>query len=236
MIKEAINRILELSAPNYKEIGDRIYSDKSMKLIAPPHVSTLSFNTLKGFINTIINEIEEDERLIISVANPKQVTAYSSVGPVDMIREEPYNAIADVKEFSFGQFMDYEMMMISLKSRFVQTAALNNLIALLGTITEENNAAVSDDGFKQTVTVRKGVALKENADVNPIVKLKPYRTFIEVNQPESEFIVRLQAGGKVALFEADGGAWKLEARENIAEFLRFELQLLIDKGNVIVVE
>ena len=58
---------------------------------------------------------------------------------------------------------------------------------------------------------------------NP-VRLKPYRTFREVSQPGSLFVVRAKRaddGGlpKVALFEADGGKWKLEAIDNIRQYL-----------------
>ena len=61
-----------------------------------------------------------------------------------------------------------------------------------------------------------------------------------MEQPESEFLVRLQEGGKIALFEADGGMWKLEAKRNIASFLAEELAELEDmigtSGSVIITE
>lgn len=110
------------------------------------------------------------------------------------------------------------------------------MVKLLGTITEEESTQTSDDGFAQSVVVKKGVAFKENRMVKPIVKLKPYRTFNEVDQPESEFLIRLSEGGYAAIYEADGGAWKLQARENIADYLRNELSKLIENGTLIVVE
>ena len=127
-------------------------------------------------------------------------------------------------------------MMITLKSKFVETPELLDLVKLLGSITEENSATASDDGFTQNVVVRKGIAMKENKTVKPIVKLKPYRTFNEVNQPESEFLLRLSEGGYVSLYEADGGAWKLQARKNVADYLKNALSDLITDGQVIVVE
>lgn len=57
---------------------------------------------------------------------------------------------------------------------------------------------------------------------NPIA-LRPYRTFNEVEQPESEFIFRLHEGMTVGLFEGDGGQWRNEAIWNIAEFLKGRL-------------
>jgi hypothetical protein len=54
--------------------------------------------------------------------------------------------------------------------------------------------------------------------------LSPYRTFRELNQPESAFIFRMRGGGEgkapqCALFEADGGKWKLDAVQAIKLWL-----------------
>lgn len=42
---------------------------------------------------------------------------------------------------------------------------------------------------------------------------------ISVDQPESNFTLRVNGEACVALFEADGGAWKNEAVENIKQYL-----------------
>lgn len=56
--------------------------------------------------------------------------------------------------------------------------------------------------------------------------LRPYRTFREVEQPASEFVFRLRSlNGEVpwcALFEADGGKWKLDAVLKIKAWLEAE--------------
>jgi len=56
----------------------------------------------------------------------------------------------------------------------------------------------------------------------------PFRTFREVLQPASPFVLRVQAGAQgglptVGLFEADGGAWRLSAVEGIRGWLAHEL-------------
>ena len=58
------------------------------------------------------------------------------------------------------------------------------------------------------------------------MKLKPYRTFTEVEQPESDFIFRMKDMGSVccALFEADGGAWRNVAMHNIKAYLQEQLK------------
>lgn len=66
----------------------------------------------------------------------------------------------------------------------------------------------------------------EQVDVPNQVKLQPFRTFAEVKQPESEFVFRLKKSGEniyAGIFEADGGAWKLEAIKRIKGYLEKEL-------------
>ena len=56
---------------------------------------------------------------------------------------------------------------------------------------------------------------------NP-VRLKPFRTFLEINQPESDFIFRMREGRGVecAIYEADGGAWQIEAMQRIKVYIQ----------------
>lgn len=63
---------------------------------------------------------------------------------------------------------------------------------------------------------------------NPVY-LAPYRTFREVTQPLSPFVLRMKQGREgglptVALFEADGGKWKLDAIAFIRDFLREKIE------------
>ena len=238
MDKTAVEKIVELGAPNLIEEYGRVYSDKPLSVVQQSTCSTLEFHTLDGLINTIKREYVDFERyLLIDVYDESTVVVYSSLHTFsDRKREKPYIVNAECVDIPFNRPVNYENMMITLKSKFVETPELLDLVKLLGSITEENSATASDDGFTQNVVVRKGIAMKENKTVKPIVKLKPYRTFNEVSQPESEFLLRLSEGGYVSLYEADGGAWKLQARKNVAEYLKNALSDLITDGTVIVVE
>jgi hypothetical protein len=83
-----------------------------------------------------------------------------------------------------------------------------------------------DDGITQKVSIKRGLsgALKDQVSLKPVVKLSPYRTFREVEQPESEFLLRVRLDSNdvptVALFEADGGAWINQATENIVQYIQ----------------
>lgn len=237
MDRTAIEKIEELCKPHLIEKYGYEYSDKELKVVKKPTVSTIRLHTLAGLVDVVKKEYTNfDAPVIVNVDCEEYVRVYSAIDSADRGREIPYDVAAELIEIPFNRRLDYETMMITLKSKFVETPELLELVKLLGTITEENSATASDDGFSQSVVVRKGIAMKEGKVVKPIVKLKPYRTFSEVDQPESEFLVRLSDGAQVALYEADGGAWKLQARRNVAEYLKANLTELIESGEVIVIE
>lgn len=234
MERTGIEKIVELAAPNVQEIDGRTYTDKRIIPVERPRVKTLELTTL----NSLVKLIQEESTdyitpLIVQVSSYDAVEVFAGIQAADRKRENPYHCKAETIHIQFDQKLDYESMMIALKSKFVQTPELLELVKLLGSITEQSSAQVSDDGFSQNVVVRKGIALKDNKTINPIVKLKPYRTFAEIDQPESEFLLRLSDGANVALYEADGGAWKLEARKRIADYLR---EALSGQENILIVE
>ena len=236
MDKSAIEKIVELGQPNIIQKYGIDYTDKKIYPVPFPTVETLCFHTLDGLINTLKVEYQNFEApIIVNVFSETSVKVYGAIQvDTDRQRERPYIVSIEPEHIPFESKLDYESMMILLRSKFVQTPELAELVKMLGSITEENSSTTSDDGFTQNVVVRKGIAMKENKALNPIVKLRPFRTFNEVEQPESEFLIRLSDGGRVALYEADGGAWALQARKNVAKYLSEKLADL--SGLVIVVE
>lgn len=58
-------------------------------------------------------------------------------------------------------------------------------------MTNENSVSTNDNGVTQTVEARQGVALNAVVEIKPRVMLRPFRTFLEVEQPESEFLLRV---------------------------------------------
>lgn len=100
------------------------------------------------------------------------------------------------------------------------------LLKFAGTVESGSVSEYGDDGVTQKATVRQGIASKADAIVPNPVRLRPFRTFVEVEQPCSGFIFRMkESHGAVscALFEADGGAWKNAAMRGIKEYLEREL-------------
>ncbi len=99
---------------------------------------------------------------------------------------------------------------------------LDYVLDIASHITSENAVSNTDDGFAQRVAVKQGIALKAEAILRPMVNLAPYRTFAEIDQVLSTFVFRARVDNgtaKLALFEGDGGRWKLGAYLAIASWL-----------------
>ena len=110
-----------------------------------------------------------------------------------------------------------------LQSMFINDADRNLVLDFASHLKIEKGAEVQDNGISQMATVRDGVASLAQAKTPNPVTLRPYRTFNEVEQPASQFVFRINKLANLALFEADGGKWKLEAVESIANYLKNEL-------------
>ena len=74
---------------------------------------------------------------------------------------------------------------------------------------------------------------------NP-VKLIPYRTFQEVEQPSSLYVFRTKDDGGEPMFklvEADNGLWKNAAMKKVKEYFEFELAEtpIMKDGNLTII-
>ena len=58
MDRSAIEKIVELGAPNIHMEGGYTYSDKELKVIQEPKVRTLPFRTLSGLVYALLAEHE----------------------------------------------------------------------------------------------------------------------------------------------------------------------------------
>ena len=230
--KEFIEKIEDMTGPKVIETTQGTFSDKRLYRIENKIVDTISLTSLSGLTTMIKQEMNEyNLPLFVRVTSAERVHVLGAVRD-DMQREMPFTAEAKFIGFDFNDYMSIENMIICLKSRFAPTEDRDYLVQLLGNITDQQSVQTKDDGITQSATVKSGIQLIGEQRIKPIVTLKPYRTFLEVEQPESEFLIRLK-DGRAALFEADGGAWEREAVKNVADKLR---ELLSDVKNVHIIE
>lgn len=212
------------TAGNVEEIFPRVFNAEE----------PLVLNTLSGFVKYVQSNLDrEDESLIIHIKNESTVYLKGLIAG-DGSREELAVAKAIIPKFDFNYFMDTEEFNIALQSKFVLNEDRQILLQVVGNVSEENVKNTGDDGVSQAVTINQGVASKADVKVpNPFV-LAPYRTFLEVDQPESQFIFRMKDGPRGAIFEADGGAWRNQAIVNIREYLKEQLSEEIEAKRITI--
>jgi hypothetical protein len=193
-----------------------------------PQPETLEVNTLTGFCEYVAYNEEDPsgERRIIQVLSHNEVRLlsplYGAARQRDVLCQAGCEDIIG-KTFNFGTYYGHEEFIVKLQALFVESDDRDKLLRLFSMIKTEQVLESHDDGMKQAIVARTGVATVAEAQVpNPVI-LSPYRTFREIAQPQSLFIVRVRgqkdALPSIALFEADGGQWKLEAITKIRDFL-----------------
>lgn len=226
MIRAALEYINGLKEPTIKEIDGNTYSDKPLERISYiPYAGAIEMKTLSSFVEYIKANIDEmSDKMIVHVVSPTEVRLYSALD-MDRKREYLVKVNAELPDFRFGNFIDHESFVIALQSKFVPNDDRDLVLKFAGTVEDGTVAEYGDDGVTQKATIKTGIASKTDAVVPNPVNLIPYRTFLEVQQPASDFIFRMKSscGVQCAIFEADGGAWKNEAMNNIKAYLKEEL-------------
>jgi len=129
--------------------------------------------------------------------------------------------------------LGFEEALIAIRTRFQQTPDTEYMLRLLSEISNGAKITRSDNGIATSVVTKKGIDLQGNEPIKPIVTLAPYRSFQEIEQPASQFHIRISERG-IRFIEADGGMWKLAARKAIAEYLKEHLATEIESGHVCV--
>lgn len=238
MLKEALKYIIGLSNPTIQEIEGETYSDKPLHRIGHnPKAEPIRLNTLSSLVEYLDSGVDVlGEPLFIHVQSPTKVSVFSSLDS-DREREYLVEVTAQIPAFDFGRFIDHETFCINLQSKFLNSSDTDRalLLKFAGTVEAGTVAEYGDDGVTQKATVKTGIASKGEAIIPSPASLRPFRTFIEVEQPASSFIFRMnQDRGSIhcALFEADGGAWKNYAMENIKAFLA---EALKDYPNFVII-
>lgn len=239
MIKEALQYIVGLNATEVKEIKGKQYTDKQVYPVVEPSISALQVSTLESIVEYITKNpdglyVSADTPFIIHVEDYNEVTLKSVIHGDFHSRHRLLSASSDTKQFSFGSWYDREKFNIALQSQFVRNQHLADLIQVVSNVAVENGVTATDDGMSQKVVAKTGVATLSNIIIPNPLTLQPFRTFPEVEQPESLFVFRINDGMNCSLHEADGGKWKADCIRNIKEWFTFSLQEQIESGTVVI--
>ena len=229
MTREALQYIAGLKKAEVIEINGENYTDKEVyRVDRVLRAAPIKMHTLTGLLDYLKAGIDSvAERMIVQVVSPTTVCVLSKLD-TDRKREELVHIEADIPGFNYGQYMEQESFVIALQAKFLAGGDRDLLLRFAGTVKDESIAEYGDNGVTQKATIKTGISTVADAIVpNPVV-LSPFRTFVEVMQPESSFIFRMRQregrGVECAIFEADGGAWKNAAMENVKGYLQTELR------------
>ncbi len=213
------------------KIGDREFTTREVFL--PPEKRKIdkldisSLNGLTGYINLKVDE-KAIKNLLIVINSPRSVSVYEQAESADGKRMCWLDADYETDGFPFGRYLDHEEFMVKAQALIVPDKGdIDELLKLVGNITTSAVQTSIDDGVSQSITIEKGVRKSEVELPNP-VNLAPRRTFPEVVQPVSPFVLRVRqmrdgTMPEIALFEADGGLWKTDAIQEIREYLLLNL-------------
>jgi hypothetical protein len=220
--------------PERMDIEGQIFVTESLTKIPQPGITALKVRSLSGIVQYVQENYDKQPPVMVHVASPTNVVIYSTFNR-DMQRNVLVDSEAMLPKIPLGGFLDSEQFNVILQSCFVQNETRDMVLSLIGNIVEENVKNTSDNGVSQKVVAKTGVAVVDNVVVPNPVTLKPFRTFSEIAQPESAFILRLQEGPSCGLFEADGGAWKIAAMQSIKEYLDKALATEIEDELVVII-
>lgn len=211
------------------KVGEHVMSTVALQHIPPkpePMPSALGFATLGSLVEYVRwNRDDLDlSKCVLHVASPLNVILR---GPLTgEQRQRPAFAQATANDLVadlLGKFQRQETFVIAMQTRFASDGDRDVVLGLVGRLRDEQTIESEDDGVTQHVTQKAGVHVARQVAVPNPVTLAPFRTFREVEQVTSPFLLRVKRGDDgpgVGLFEADGGAWQLAAVERVAEWLR----------------
>lgn len=233
MQREALEKILDLQDETRIPVKfhgiDYTYGRPAP--VIPPQPKPLELESLTGLVEYVLlnrDQVTPDD-CIIQIVDASTVTLFGRLDPVYKTR--PVFATANLsrifKQFQFNQWHDHEEFMIKLYSLF-QPDKDKKLARFIDTVRKAKRIeedVSEDEKASMKRTQSRGIDIPGDRDAF-VSALKPFRTFVEVDQPESQFIFRIResmADLECALFECDGGAWVNTVRENIKLYLQANL-------------
>lgn len=217
LTRETIEKILELKDPGSIEVNGKQLVKKGYAEITAPLADPIPTISLTGLCEFVNNSKNEDIEMV-SVINERTVVVLGKLNN-DGYRNRFCRAHIDWNNPGLDDWRNPEDFNIFIRANFVPTEDQNTLVDIVGQLKLEASEEWSDDGFSQTVVSKVGNAPAKKSVPNPAA-LRPYRTFPELEQPESIFIVRMRKSPvEIRVFPADGDLWRVKAIENIKLFL-----------------
>lgn len=212
------------------EINGETYTTDSLRHVEkvyPARPSCFNVATLEGLVTYLQSGVDIHPSatmpFIVSVETPREVCVYSPIYGEDQERDLLARCVVEQPRLDVNHYMDPESFNVMLQTHIIQSPNRDLVLKFVGSLKDEQSNQTADDGFSQRVTIKTGVAaVGEVTVVNP-VSLAPRRTFPEIEQPESNYVLRFKEGPNVALFSTDDLTWRHAAIASIGDWLRDRL-------------
>lgn len=196
-----------------------------------PFPDVFTAYTLQGLVDYIKTDVDgifsfgENVKpgFTVHVMNEGQVVVESEIGGYYLDRTPVAICKAFQPRIQFDRYLDNESFQVMVQTLVLPDTNRDLLLKVAGAVRKEQTAAISDDGVSQRLQINEGALVSETTFRNP-VPLRPIRTFSEVEQPVSPFVFRVDEDGNMALFEGDGGSWKVQAVRNVEGWLKKQLE------------
>lgn len=225
--------IREINGETYVFFAGRV--ERYQKHDEKPAPSVFEAYTLDGLIEWIRRDVNGffsgEEKCIVNVTSPTCVKVITPCKGVANAAQKLAVCTYDAPQIKFDRYMDNEDFGIMLQTSFVEDENRDLALQVVRSMVEESSEQIADDGISQRVTIKHGAQMMSTIPFKNPAYLRPLRTFTEVNQPDSPFVIRFKEGKQAAIFEADGGAWRVEAVRRIGEYL----QTALADSNVVVI-
>lgn len=226
-----VEKIESMAEAKVLEVDNLKYSSQNLFPLTRPLAPRLELSTLAG-VAAYLQHNDDGVSALQTMLVVHGEDSVSLIGPLmdpERQRDLFVMATAERPALNLGTFLPREEFHVKLMSMFVQTEQRDMLLRYVANIVQKAEVETADDGISQRVTAKTGIARVGKIDLPNPISLRPYRTFPEVEQPESSFIFRIKqthdgTDTAMALFEADGGMWKLEAAANIKKWLEDHIE------------
>jgi hypothetical protein len=220
-------------APTVLDIGDRkflFFNGKFEEIErqdanAPDSISIYTLSGLVDWIHADPDHLFADKAnpCTVKVEDPCSVSVLSQLTPIRRVRTQISKCRYEAPRVRYDTYMDAEDFGIMLQTNFIEDDNRNVVLKIARNLTEEQSAQTADDGVSQRVTLKAGVKEIDSAVFKNPAYLSPLRTFPEIAQPSSPFVIRFKEGHLAAIYESDGGAWRNEAVKRIGTWLKERL-------------
>lgn len=237
MPKDVIEYLVEVgrkiekaeAGPIIKEIQGETYVfyrgqyERFDEMDSKPAPDTFRAYTLDGLITWIQEDVNHffdgDEVCVVSVVSPTKIEVTTPSKGVNNRRHLLAVCEYEAPRIDFNRYMDSEDFCIMMQTCFVEDENRDIVLQVARNLVEEQSEQTADDGISQRVVTKSGIQSIDTVTFRNPAILAPLRTYTEVRQPYSPFVVRFKEGKQAAIFQADGGKWKVEAVQNIGRYL-----------------